>query len=124
MSPRWLERTGAPFTADVAGRLQRCEFLLTHSPLCTTVAVGRGAAFPNRDFLGAATSATRPNAPDLPCPKHSILDLGVAVVNFVFFSPHFPTNGAEFCDRLKKAGATVLGIGDAPYDALGPKLKT
>ena len=44
-------------------------------------------------------------------------------MNFVFFSPHFPTNGAEFCDRLKKAGATVLGIGDAPYEALEPKLK-
>ena len=44
-------------------------------------------------------------------------------MNFVFFSPHFPTNGAEFCDRLKKAGATVLGIGDAPFDALDPKLK-
>ena len=44
-------------------------------------------------------------------------------MNFVFFSPHFPANGAEFCDRLKKAGATVLGIGDAPYDGLGQKLK-
>jgi len=44
-------------------------------------------------------------------------------MNFVFFSPHFPTNGAEFCDRLKKAGATVLGVGDAPFDALDPKLK-
>jgi carbamoylphosphate synthase large subunit len=47
----------------------------------------------------------------------------VSAVNFVFFSPHFPASGAEFCDRLKKAGATVLGIGDAPYDALDPKLK-
>jgi hypothetical protein len=44
-------------------------------------------------------------------------------MNFVFFSPHFPANGAEFCDRLKKAGAMVLGIGDAPYDGLEPKLK-
>jgi len=44
-------------------------------------------------------------------------------MNFVFFSPHFPVNGTDFCDRLKKAGATVLGIGDAPYDALAPKLK-
>ena len=43
-------------------------------------------------------------------------------MNFVFFSPHFPPNGADFCDRLKKAGATVLGIGDAPYDMLEPKL--
>jgi hypothetical protein len=45
------------------------------------------------------------------------------LMNFVFFSPHFPANGAEFCDRLKKAGAAVLGIGDAPYDGLEPKLK-
>jgi hypothetical protein len=44
-------------------------------------------------------------------------------MNFVFFSPHFPANGADFCDRLKKAGATVLGIGDAPYDGLDLKLK-
>ena len=44
-------------------------------------------------------------------------------MNFVFFSPHFPANGADFCDRLKKAGATVLGIGDAPYDGLDPMLK-
>jgi ATP-grasp domain len=44
-------------------------------------------------------------------------------MNFVFFSPHFPAYGADFCDRLKKAGATVLGIGDAPYDALDGKLK-
>ncbi|RFB80723.1 ATP-grasp domain-containing protein [Methylovirgula sp. 4M-Z18] len=44
-------------------------------------------------------------------------------MNFVFFSPHFPSTGTEFCDRLKKAGATVLGIGDAPYDSLDPCLK-
>lgn len=44
-------------------------------------------------------------------------------MNFVFFSPHFPVNGTDFCDRLKKAGATVLGIGDASYEALAPKLK-
>ncbi|HTV69977.1 MAG TPA: ATP-grasp domain-containing protein, partial [Rhizobiaceae bacterium] len=44
-------------------------------------------------------------------------------MNFVFFSPHFPTNSADFCDRLMAAGARVLGIGDAPYDALPPKLR-
>ena len=43
-------------------------------------------------------------------------------MNFVFFSPHFPANSTEFCDRLRQAGATVLGIGDAPYDLLGPRL--
>ena len=45
------------------------------------------------------------------------------LVKFVFFSPHFPANGTEFCDRLHKAGATVLGIGDAAYDHLAPRLK-
>jgi len=44
-------------------------------------------------------------------------------VNFVFFSPHFPANSTDFCERLTKAGATVLGIGDAAYDALNPRLK-
>lgn len=44
-------------------------------------------------------------------------------MNFVFFSPHFPSANSDFCDRLKKAGATVLGIGDAPYDSLDGKLK-
>ncbi len=44
-------------------------------------------------------------------------------MNFVFFSPHFPTTGSAFCDRLKAAGATVLGIGDAPYDKLDPTLR-
>lgn len=44
-------------------------------------------------------------------------------MNFVFFSPHFPSTGTDFCDRLKKAGATVLGIGDAPYDSLHKDLK-
>jgi len=45
-------------------------------------------------------------------------------MNFVFFSPHFPANGADFCDRLKKAGATVLGIGDVAFEALDAKLKS
>ena len=44
-------------------------------------------------------------------------------MNFVFFSPHFPSTGTEFCDRLKKAGATVLGIGDAPFEKLDPMLR-
>ena len=44
-------------------------------------------------------------------------------MNFVFFSPHFPKNGAEFCFQLKQAGANVLGIGDAPYESLNDRLK-
>ena len=36
-------------------------------------------------------------------------------MNFIFISPNFPTKFWQFCDALKKNGATVLGIGDAPY---------
>ncbi len=39
-------------------------------------------------------------------------------MNFVFISPHFPRTYWLFCDRLKKNGVNVLGIGDCPYDAL------
>ena len=39
-------------------------------------------------------------------------------MNFVFVSPHFPHTYWQFCDRLKKNGLNVLGIGDAPYDSL------
>ena len=39
-------------------------------------------------------------------------------MNFVFISPHFPRTYWLFCDRLKKNGANVLGIGDCPYDML------
>lgn len=44
-------------------------------------------------------------------------------MKFVFFSPHFPANNADFCDRLRQAGATVLGIGDAAHERLSPKLR-
>lgn len=40
-------------------------------------------------------------------------------MNVVFLSPHFPPHFYQFCDRLKKLGAVVLGIGDAPYDSIG-----
>ena len=39
-------------------------------------------------------------------------------MNFIFISPAFPTNYYNFCDRLKKNGVTVLGIGDTPYQDL------
>ncbi|MFD1903342.1 hypothetical protein ACFSQ7_03090 [Paenibacillus rhizoplanae] len=45
-------------------------------------------------------------------------------MNFIFFSPHFPKNSAEFCTHLREQGATVLGIGDAAYDQLEDKLKS
>ncbi|WP_379137479.1 acetyl-CoA carboxylase biotin carboxylase subunit family protein [Paenibacillus sp. sgz500958] len=48
---------------------------------------------------------------------------GLANINFIFFSPHFPKNSTEFCERLHEQGATVLGIGDAEYDGLGQRLK-
>ena len=44
-------------------------------------------------------------------------------MNFVFISPHFPHTYWQFCDRLRRNGVNVLGIGDAPYDALEAALK-
>ncbi len=43
--------------------------------------------------------------------------------NFIYISPNFPANHWLFCDRLKKNGINVLGIGDAPYDELTDELK-
>ena len=44
-------------------------------------------------------------------------------MNFIFVSPNFPHTYWQFCDRLKKNGINVLGIGDAPYDTLEEPLK-
>ena len=44
-------------------------------------------------------------------------------MNFVFISPNFPYTYWNFCDRLRRNGANVLGIGDAPYDGLEDGLK-
>ena len=44
-------------------------------------------------------------------------------MNFVFISPNFPHTYWQFCDRLKRNGVNVLGIGDSPYDALEEPLK-
>jgi ATP-grasp domain len=44
-------------------------------------------------------------------------------MNVVFLSPHFPPGMYLYCRRLKEAGATVLGIADAPYEALRPELR-
>jgi hypothetical protein len=44
-------------------------------------------------------------------------------MNFVFVSPQFPANYWNFCDRLRRNGADVFGIGDAPYDSLDPRLR-
>ena len=39
-------------------------------------------------------------------------------MNFVFVSPHFPKTYWNFCERLHRNGANVLGIGDAPFDEI------
>jgi predicted ATP-grasp superfamily ATP-dependent carboligase len=43
-------------------------------------------------------------------------------MNFVFLSPHFPSNYRHFCRSLKAAGFNVLGIADADFGALDPEL--
>ena len=35
-------------------------------------------------------------------------------MNFIFISPNFPQTYWNFCERLRRRGVTVLGIGDAP----------
>ena len=45
------------------------------------------------------------------------------MANFIFISPGFPGNYENFCIALKNNGVNVLGIGDAPYDALSSRLK-
>ncbi|ABK18009.1 ATP-grasp domain-containing protein [Syntrophobacter fumaroxidans] len=44
-------------------------------------------------------------------------------MNVVFISPNFPPTWFNFCTALREAGATVLGIGDSPYDELRPELR-
>ena len=44
-------------------------------------------------------------------------------MNFIFISPNFPHTYWQFCDRLKRNGVNVLGIGDAPYESLEEPLK-
>ena len=44
-------------------------------------------------------------------------------MNVVFISPQFPDTYWNWCDRLRRNGATVLGIGDTPYDATSPELR-
>lgn len=39
-------------------------------------------------------------------------------MNVIFISPQFPQHFYNFCDRLKRLGVNVLGIGDCPYDGL------
>ena len=44
-------------------------------------------------------------------------------MNVIFISPHFPLYYWNFCDRLKKRGVNVLGIGDASYESISEECK-
>ncbi|MDO9086496.1 MAG: ATP-grasp domain-containing protein [Anaerolineaceae bacterium] len=44
-------------------------------------------------------------------------------MNYVYLSPHFPTNYYPFVIKLREAGVNVLGIGDAHYEHLSEPLK-
>lgn len=44
-------------------------------------------------------------------------------MNVIFISPHFPLHFYQFCDRLKRMGVNVLGIGDTPYDQISDNCK-
>ena len=44
-------------------------------------------------------------------------------MNFIFISPQFPSTYYNWCDRLKKAGVNVLGIGDDAYESLSDNVK-
>jgi len=39
-------------------------------------------------------------------------------MNVIFISPNFPEHFYLFCDRLKRLGVSVLGIGDCPFEQL------
>ncbi len=41
-------------------------------------------------------------------------------MNVIFISPHFPRHFYQFCERLKSRGVNVLGIGDCPWEGIGP----
>lgn len=44
-------------------------------------------------------------------------------MNLVYLSPHFPHHYHQFCKTLKRRGAAVLGIGDAPVQDLDPAIR-
>lgn len=45
-------------------------------------------------------------------------------MNIIFISPNFPLHFWNFCDRLRRLGANVLGIGDCPYESLANEVKS
>jgi len=44
-------------------------------------------------------------------------------MNYIFFSPNFPSNFKYFAMRLRDHGVNVYGIGSDTYEALDPELK-
>lgn len=44
-------------------------------------------------------------------------------MNILLLSPHFPPNYYQFAAALRRNGATVLGLGDTPYEELAPELQ-
>ena len=44
-------------------------------------------------------------------------------MNVLLTSPNFPLNFYNFARALKEKGATVLAIGDAPYESLNDELR-
>lgn len=45
-------------------------------------------------------------------------------MNFIYISPQFPRTYWNFCDRLKRNGVRVLGIGDTAYEQLSNETRT
>ncbi len=45
-------------------------------------------------------------------------------MNVIFISPHFPHHFYQFCDRLKRLGVNVLGIGDCAYDSISENCRS
>jgi len=44
-------------------------------------------------------------------------------MNFIYLSPHFPPNYQAFLAALRRAGATVLGLADEPFEGLSPSVR-
>ena len=45
-------------------------------------------------------------------------------MNFIYISPQFPRTYWNFCDRLKRNGIRVLGIGDTAYEQLSNETRS
>ena len=44
-------------------------------------------------------------------------------MNYIVISPYYPENFQQFTIELANKGITVLGIGQEPYEQLGPGLQ-